>query len=60
MGVPPETRKMLLGHKSGDITTHYSALEVDELIKAVERECEVSSRKTPAVTLLRRKPAPAA
>jgi len=25
--VPLETRKVLLGHKSGDITSHYSAPE---------------------------------
>lgn len=30
-GVPMETRKVLLGHKNGDITTHYSAPELEEL-----------------------------
>lgn len=34
-GVPLETRKALMGHKSGDITTHYSAAELKELIDAV-------------------------
>ena len=29
-----ETRKVLLGHKNGDITTHYSVPEVGELIDA--------------------------
>lgn len=38
-GVPLETRKALLGHKNGDITTHYSAVEVSELLEAVERVC---------------------
>ena len=33
-GVPLETRKVLLGHKSGDITSHYSAPELAELIRA--------------------------
>jgi len=33
-GVPLETRKVLLGHKSGDITTHYSGPELEELIEA--------------------------
>ena len=38
-GVPLETRKALLGHKNGDITTHYSAVEVSELLDAVESVC---------------------
>jgi integrase len=33
-GVPLETRKVLLGHKTGDITSHYSAPELAELIRA--------------------------
>jgi hypothetical protein len=36
-GVPLETRKALLGHANGDITTHYSAAELNELKKAVEK-----------------------
>lgn len=32
-----ETRQMLLGHKNGQITTHYSAAEIGELIDAVEK-----------------------
>lgn len=39
-GVPLEDRKALLGHKCGDITTHYSAPEVAGLIEYVERLCE--------------------
>ena len=38
-GVPLETRKALLGHKNGDITTHYSAVEIGELLEAVDRVC---------------------
>ena len=38
-GVPVETRKVLLGHKNGDITTHYSAPELEELIGAAEKVC---------------------
>ncbi|MBK8959417.1 MAG: tyrosine-type recombinase/integrase [Proteobacteria bacterium] len=38
-GVPLETRKALLGHKNGDITTHYSAVEITELLEAAERVC---------------------
>ncbi len=33
-GVPLETRKALLGHANGDITTHYSAAELKELLDA--------------------------
>ena len=38
-GGPLETRKALRGHKNGDITTHYSAIEVSELLDAVESVC---------------------
>ncbi len=50
--VPLETRRALLGHKNGDITTHYSAPEIGELIEATERVCE-KSRKNPALTIVR-------
>ena len=33
--VPFETRQDVLGHKNGNITTHYSAAEVSELLDAV-------------------------
>ena len=39
-GVPLETRKVLLGHKTGDITSHYSAPELAELIRAAPRRAE--------------------
>jgi hypothetical protein len=55
-GVGEETRKVLLGHKNGDITTHYSGAELAELIAAVNRID--SSKETPAITILRtRRPA---
>ncbi len=54
-GVPLETRKVLLGHKNGDITTHYSAPELEELIAATERVCEEKSGKIPALVMLKRK-----
>lgn len=54
-GVPYETRQVLLGHKKGDITTHYSAAELEELIEAAERVCERNVHKTPTLTLLKRK-----
>ena len=49
-GVRLETRKVLLGHKNGDITTYYSAPEIAELLDAAERVCE--SRKTPEPRLV--------
>ena len=52
-GVPLETRRVLLGHKNSDITTHYSAPEIAELIEAAERVCGKDSRKTPELTILR-------
>ncbi len=35
-GVKLETRKVILGHKNGDITTHYSQVEIQELKDALE------------------------
>jgi len=32
-----ETRQVLLGHTTGDITIHYSPAEIQELIEAVEK-----------------------
>ena len=54
-GVPLETRRALLGHKNGDIATHYSAPELRELIDAAERVCHDDFGKTSAVTLLKKK-----
>ncbi|HVS24416.1 MAG TPA: tyrosine-type recombinase/integrase, partial [Gammaproteobacteria bacterium] len=39
-GVSLEDRKALLGHKSGDVTTDYSALELAKTIEYVERLCQ--------------------
>ena len=50
-GVPLETRKVLLGHKNGDITTHYSAPEIQELLDAVDRVKERSAKQAPLVLL---------
>jgi len=52
-GVSLETRKVLLGHTTGDITSHYSAPELDELIQATGRVCRTKSGKSPALTLLK-------
>jgi integrase len=54
-GVSNETRKVLLGHKNGDITSHYSAPEIQELLDAANLICETDSRKTPELTIIKRK-----
>lgn len=54
-GVPLETRKVLLGHRNGDITTHYSAPELEELVEAANRVCEEKSGKSPALVVLKQK-----
>ena len=53
-GVSFEDRQDLLGHKSGRITTHYSAAELENLIQAANRVCGENSRKSPALVLLKR------
>jgi len=47
-----EDRQDLLGHKSGRVTTHYSAAEIGNLIAAVNRVCEHND-SSPTLTLLR-------
>ena len=54
-GVNYEDRQDLLGHKSGRITTHYSAAELHNLIEATNRVCGGHSRKSPALVLLKQK-----
>ncbi len=56
-GVSFEDRQDLLGHKSGRITTHYSAAELENLIDAANRVCEADSRKTPALVVIKQKAA---
>jgi hypothetical protein len=51
-GVSFEDRQDLLGHRSGRITTHYSAAELQNLLEAANRVCEEKSRKSPALTIL--------
>jgi len=51
-GVPLETRKALLGHANGDITTHYSAAELSELIEAAERIVDQGIAQTPTLSLV--------
>ncbi len=51
-----EDRQDLLGHKSGRITTHYSAPELLDLIAAANKVCGEKSRKSPALVILKKKP----
>lgn len=51
-GVPLETRKVLLGHRNGDITSHYSAPESAELLETAEQICAGTSDKSPALLVL--------
>jgi integrase len=55
-GVGFEDRKLLLGHKAGHVTTHYSAPEIGALVEASEKACAVGSRKTHALTLVSARP----
>ncbi|WP_280553443.1 hypothetical protein [Halomonas sp. 25-S5] len=48
-----EDRQHLLGHRSGRITTHYSAAELTRLIEAADSVCEREGNK-PELVVLRR------
>ncbi len=50
-GVSFEDRQDLLGHRSGRITTHYSAAELSRLVEAAERACENKSGQPELVVL---------
>lgn len=53
-GVGFEDRQDLLGHKSGRITTHYSAAEIENLIEAANKVCKTKRDvSSPTLTLLR-------
>lgn len=52
--VPLETRKALLGHANGDITTHYSAAELQELLDAAESIVDRGIAQSPTLTVVRR------
>ena len=53
-GVSFEDRQDLLGHRSGRITTHYSAAELASLVAAANRVCEADVRKMPTLVVLKR------
>jgi integrase len=52
-GVSLEDRQDLLGHKSGRITTHYSAAELGNLQAAVEKVAEGLFQESPNLLLIR-------
>ena len=52
-GVSFEDRKVLLGHKTFDVTTHYSAAEIGFLIAATERVCDLAERGSPSIAVVR-------
>jgi hypothetical protein len=54
-GISLETRKALLGHANGDITTHYSAAELEELINAAEAIVNRGRTETPNLMLIRQR-----
>ena len=54
-GVALETRKALLGHANGDITTHYSAAELGELREAAETITNRGATEAPTLTVIKRK-----
>jgi len=54
VGVGFEDRQDLLGHKSGKITTHYSAAEIGNLIVAANKVCNTNQgSNSPTFTLLK-------
>src|SRR5687767_15712666 len=53
-GVSFEDRQDLLGHVSGRITTHYSAVELSRLIEAANKVCEIDGRRPELVVLDRK------
>jgi len=52
-GVSFEDRQDLLGHRSGRITTHYSAAELSSLLDSANRVCERDGER-PELVVLRR------
>jgi len=50
-GVSFEDRQDLLGHRSGRVTTHYSAADLSRLIEAANSVCERDGRRPELVVL---------
>lgn len=55
-GVSFEDRKTLLGHKASHVTTHYPAADIETLISNAEKVCELFSRKSLALSIVRAGP----
>jgi len=53
-GVSFEDRQELLGHRSGRMTTHYSAAELIKLSEAANNVCERAGKEKPQLVVLRR------
>lgn len=53
-GISLGTRKALPGHANGDITTHYSAAELQELKNAVEKIVDRGIAQSPTLTVVKR------
>ena len=53
-GLSFEDRQDLLGHRSGRITTHYSAAELSRLLEAANSVCERGEAARPELVVLRR------
>jgi len=53
-GVSFEDRQDLLGHRSGRITTHYSAAELSRLLDAANRVCLDNNESQAEIVVLRR------
>ena len=52
-----EDRQDLLGHRSGRVTTHYSAAELSNPIEAANAVVGEGARESPALVVLKRKTA---
>ena len=53
-GVGFEDRQDLFGHRSGRVTTHYSAAELGRLLAAANTVCDITDRKPELVVLMGR------
>ncbi|MDP6095898.1 MAG: site-specific integrase [Gammaproteobacteria bacterium] len=51
LGVSNETRRDLMGHTVGNMTSHYSVAGIMELLEAVQMLCK--SRKSPALSIVK-------
>ena len=57
-GAPFEHRQSLLGHKAAHVTTHYSAADMENLISYAQQACDLVSRKSSALGIVKSAGAP--